>query len=563
MPIHRKLRTLGPLYGLARREVAANPGALSSFAAAAVLQAGGHAATAVVAGLLGKSLFFDQGPGQSPSVHPSPGQSWAGHAAALTLVGLASVLVKGGGATWTATVQSRIAHRVGHSVRAEVTARLLAGGAARPGPEVAARVALQVREVERGIDEGLLATVRASLQLVPLAAALVVVSPTLALGAAVLLVPFGVGLAAARRSWRGSHARAMALAEALHAQVDELVRHADVWRTYGAGAKVQAELDRLGQRAGEVASRAEAGRAALSAANEALAALALVAAVLGARWIGAPIAGGTLVTFATVLFMTYRPLRDLGDARSAATRGALALAALEELTVAPSRRAELPKKKFEPATLAVEGLGVVRGGPVATTSFTLAPGEIVALVGPTGAGKTTLLRALLGLEPSLVGRVRYGGEELTHAAVGPSARPFAWVPQEAPVLAGTLAENVVPDRDDSAAARAALATIGAEPLERELAEATLGAAGRSLSGGERRLVALARAIATDAPVLLLDEPTEGLDELTQARVVAALARLRGRRSLVIVTHRNEPARIADRVVTFGGDESAAGSVSRP
>jgi energy-coupling factor transporter ATP-binding protein EcfA2 len=66
----------------------------------------------------------------------------------------------------------------------------------------------------------------------------------------------------------------------------------------------------------------------------------------------------------------------------------------------------------------------------------------VAVVGPTGSGKTTLLRALLGLEPSATGIVRYGADDLTHRGVGPSERPFAWVAQDAPIIAGSLEENV-------------------------------------------------------------------------------------------------------------------------
>jgi ABC-type bacteriocin/lantibiotic exporter with double-glycine peptidase domain len=148
-------------------------------------------------------------------------------------------------------------------------------------------------------------------------------------------------------------------------------------------------------------------------------------------------------------------------------------------------------------------------GSIAPVSLTVGAGEIVAIAGATGVGKTTLLRTLLGLEPPVSGAIVFDGASIDAAEAGPRARPFAWVPQDG---------------------------------------ARLGAAGRAVSGGERQWIALARALATKQPVLLMDEPTSGLDAESQERVLAGIARLRGERSVVIVTHRPEPLKIADRVV---------------
>ena len=100
-------------------------------------------------------------------------------------------------------------------------------------------------------------------------------------------------------------------------------------------------------------------------------------------------------------------------------------------------------------------------------------------------------------------------------------------------------------------AREALAPLGAEHLVGDLGDACLGAGGRVVSGGERQWIALARAVATRQPVLLLDEPTSSLDEAAQARVLAAIARLRGKRTVLLVTHRPEPLAVADRVIHLG------------
>src|SRR5262249_12283357 len=159
---------------------------------------------------------------------------------------------------------------------------------------VAARVAVRVREVERGLDEGVLAFGRAALQLVPLGGALLFISPVLGVGAALVLGPFAVCVAVARRRWRSSYAKALELCGGVHQQVDELVRNIDVWRVFGAGAALKDSIARDGERAGQAAARAEGTRAALSASNEVLAALALVVAVLAARAFHVPVGDGAL-----------------------------------------------------------------------------------------------------------------------------------------------------------------------------------------------------------------------------------------------------------------------------
>jgi ABC-type transport system involved in cytochrome bd biosynthesis fused ATPase/permease subunit len=149
--------------------------------------------------------------------------------------------------------------------------------------------------------------------------------------------------------------------------------------------------------------------------------------------------------------------------------------------------------------------------------------------------------------------VHFDGASLGAAPAGPVARPFAWVPQDAPLLADTLAANVslgAPAADP----REALEPLGAAHLAAALEGSRLGAGGRPVSGGERQWIALARAIATGLPVLLLDEPTSGLDPQAQRHVLEAIARLRGRRTVVVVTHRPEPLSIADVVVRLRDDE---------
>jgi ABC-type transport system involved in cytochrome bd biosynthesis fused ATPase/permease subunit len=187
-------------------------------------------------------------------------------------------------------------------------------------------------------------------------------------------------------------------------------------------------------------------------------------------------------------------------------------------------------------------------------SFVLPAGEVAVVVGGTGEGKTTLVRTLLGLERPRSGEVRFGPTSLTSARPGLVDRPFAWVPQDSALLSDTLEANVLLGAGTSRADLvAALRPIGADALVEATAGRRLGPGGVAVSGGERQWIALGRALATSQPVLLLDEPTSGLDPASQAEVLDAIARLRGSRSILLVTHRPEPLALADLIIRIEAD----------
>ena len=413
-----------------------------------------------------------------------------------------------------------------------------------------------MRELETGLDVGVLGAVRAFAQIAPLAVLLGWMAPRLALVAALVVLAFSAVLGRARRAWKRANARAAASREELLEAADEAVRHAELWTTYGAERRIRSHLGRIGAALTWQGARIEASASALSAANEVLGALALVLAIAAARagWLGGSGDDVVLLPFAVTFFLAYRPIRDLTDARLALVRASVAADALEPLFASASidvTPAEDGAREWPLAALEIEGLELVRGVARAGLSIRVAPGSVLAIVGATGSGKTTLLRTLLGLDAPLAGSIRYGASRLDALSSGPASRPFAWVPQDAPLLADTLDANVAlaPRSGDP---REALDAIGALPLADAVGDARLGAGGRALSGGERQWVALARAVATRLPVLLLDEPTSGLDASSQARVLSAIARLKGSRTVIIVTHREEPLAIADAIVRLDG-----------
>jgi ATP-binding cassette, subfamily C, bacterial CydC len=178
------------------------------------------------------------------------------------------------------------------------------------------------------------------------------------------------------------------------------------------------------------------------------------------------------------------------------------------------------------------------------------PGECIALRGDSGSGKTTLSSLLLRLLDPETGRVLYGGVDIRDVAQAEWHRQIAWLPQNAPVFAGTVADNL--RLGDPAARDERLWQVLAEVRLAEWARrigglnAWVGENGATMSAGQARRLALARALLRDVPILLLDEPTEGLDVDTAHALLRDMVAALGGRSLVMITHDALPEGIVDR-----------------
>jgi ATP-binding cassette subfamily B protein len=188
-------------------------------------------------------------------------------------------------------------------------------------------------------------------------------------------------------------------------------------------------------------------------------------------------------------------------------------------------------------------------------------GETVALVGQTGAGKSTVMKMLARFYDPDRGAVRVDGIDLRQLDLRGYRSQLGYVPQEAFLFTGTIRDNIAYGRPhaSNAEVEAAARAVGAHEFIADLPGGYLHELlerGRSLSSGQRQLIALARAELVDPVILLLDEATSNLDLATEARVAEAMQRVSRHRTTIIIAHRLQTARTADRIVVLHDGEAA-------
>jgi ABC-type multidrug transport system fused ATPase/permease subunit len=293
--------------------------------------------------------------------------------------------------------------------------------------------------------------------------------------------------------------------------------------------------------------------------------LALAAALVAG---GLEVQSGRLSLGGLVLFLAYlssltAPVHALAGLSGALARGVASRNRLRELlaitpimsvtTGAPEFPARTPTAA---ARVDVDDVRAPRPGAVAAgVSFHVDPGEFVCLTGPSGTGKTTVLSLLCRLLEPSAGQIRVGGRDLAAIPLAELRRLVTLVPQDPWLHSGTVADNIRYGRPDAARAeiRAAAERAGAAEFITRLPDGydtPIGEHGRRLSGGQQRRIALARALLCDTPILLLDEPTTGLDRRAQAELVATLRSVTDR-TVIAATHHDQLARAADRIIDLG------------
>ncbi|RKN07895.1 ABC transporter ATP-binding protein [Streptomyces radicis] len=289
-----------------------------------------------------------------------------------------------------------------------------------------------------------------------------------------------------------------------------------------------------------------------------------VLAVGGARVATGAIDVGALVAFLLYVFYLMAPIQEVVSAITQYQVGSAAISRIQEVRELPSEPERtaappLPTGEEKPASVAFRDvhfrytpeLPPVHHG----VTFEIPPRGMTAFVGPSGAGKTTVFSLIERFYDATDGRVLVDGRDVGEWDVAELRAQIGYVEQDAPVLSGSLRDNLLfgaPDATDEAVA-GALATTRLEDLVRRLPdglETLVGHRGTKLSGGERQRVAIARALLRRPRLLLLDEATSQLDAVNEAALRDAVTAAARDTTVLVVAHRLSTVTSADRIVVM-------------
>jgi ATP-binding cassette, subfamily B, bacterial len=272
---------------------------------------------------------------------------------------------------------------------------------------------------------------------------------------------------------------------------------------------------------------------------------------------------GVVIAFLLYLDQFFAPIQQLSQVLDTWQQAAASTSKIEELFTIPSGTPP-PDHPVAPGALVGEIQfdnvhfrypNTVGEEALSGIDLTVAPGETVALVGETGAGKSTIVKLVSRFYDPVEGSVRVDGIDLRDIDLGAFRRQIGIVPQEAFLFTGTLRDNIAYGRPDAtdAEVEAAARAVGAHDFVAAQPAGYLSPVserGRSLSAGQRQLIALARARLVDPAILLLDEATSQLDLASEARVQRAMGAVAEGRTTLLVAHRLPTARRADRIVVI-------------
>jgi ATP-binding cassette subfamily B protein len=336
-------------------------------------------------------------------------------------------------------------------------------------------------------------------------------------------------------------------------------------QAFGAQEPSKNRFARAVESAYEAAREAASVRAILIAVAVSLA----FCSVVFVLWLGAHdvlagrMTGGLLSQFVLFAVLAATSLGELSQVWSEAAAAAGAAGRISELLsvapriVAPAAPVAMPPPRgaiaFDRVTFAYGGAPGAR--VIDDLSFSIAPGERVALVGASGAGKSTVFQLIMRFYDSRQGKVLVDGVDVRTVDPRELRACIAPVPQDPSIFGGTVSENIAYGRPeaDEAAIEAAARRAAADGFIRELASGyatELGERGVTLSGGQKQRLAIARAILKDAPILLLDEATSALDAHNEAQVQAALDDVMTGRTTLVIAHRLATVQKADRILVM-------------
>jgi len=507
--------------------------------------------TAIALGRLGAALLIDR---VSPLEHPGL---------------LVAVLVALAVRALAVLAQQRTAHRAATAAIADLRGRVLLHGALLGPRRSAGRGADLTTLATTGLEAlrpylvGYVPQLLLAATVTPLCfVAIALLDVTSAVLAAITIPLIPIFMILIGQLTVGRSEALLADMRTLWSQLLDLVEGLPTLRALGREKGPERTVEELGERHRRSAMGSLRYAFLSSMVLELLATLgvALVAVSIGLRLVSGDMdlaAGLAVLILAPEL---YLPLRQVGQQFHASTDGLAAVdAAFEVLEEPLLPEGEIEAPDLRTGTLALEGVSVRSRDGLAPhdAALTVAPGRLLAISGPSGAGKTTAVLCLLGLLAPDAGRAVATAPGQAPVDVLALRRASLWeqvayLPQRPVVGPGTIRSVLAEARPglDAADLEEAARRSGLDRVVRERGwDAEVGRGGTGLSLGERQRLALARAVLSPAPVVILDEPTAHLDGASEGVVLELLARWRGEgRAVVVVAHRSTLRDLADDVV---------------
>ncbi len=272
---------------------------------------------------------------------------------------------------------------------------------------------------------------------------------------------------------------------------------------------------------------------------------------------------GELLVFLLYLGKMYKPMRELSKMTDTISKASVGWERIREVLENETQVRDLPgakraprlkgKIEFDQVSFSYDG----RQPVLADVDLKIEPGQLVALVGPTGAGKTTIVSLLPRFYDLTSGEIRVDGTDIRRFKIKSLRQQISFVLQETLLFRAPVWQNIAygkPEAKRGEVIRAARLAYADEFIEQmpEGYDTMIGERGMTLSGGQRQRIAIARAIIRDAPILILDEPSSGLDPAAEKLVFDALGNLMAGRTSIVIAHRLATVRRAD--VIFVIDE---------
>jgi ABC-type multidrug transport system fused ATPase/permease subunit len=499
----------------------------------------------------------------------------------LVAVAAALVLLK----MFFQSAQSRLAARATTSVTRSTRRRLIRLYLGASWPTQAAQREGRLQELlttyvtaASGAVNSLTQVAISGLNLTALLVTALAVNVVASVGAAIAALLIGMLLRPLRAAVRRRSARAAQAGLTFATGITEVAATLQEVRIFGVEEPVSARIDGLNRDAADRQLRTAYMSAAIGVLYQGVALLLIV----GALGLAYAVSFSRLATLGAIVLMMVRSLGYAQAVQASVQSLQESAPYLETLRAEEDHFAAMAAPRTGDPVVRIGDVSFERvsfeyepGQPVLRDiSFTVSPGEIIGIVGPSGSGKSTLVQILLRLRVPTKGMFLVDGGDATRFSLDSWYEHVTFVPQDAHLFAGTVAENIrffresVDDLEIERAAR--LAHIHDDIMSWPLGyETPVGERGSQLSGGQRQRLSIARALAEDPDVVVLDEPTSALDVRSEALMRDTMGDLAPAKTVFVIAHRLSTLSICDRImVIFGGelqgfDEPAKLEASNP